>query len=246
MAQRWPFTLRLGPDAADLSVAVEFEHVATSTVVQSPARMRLERFEPRWFAATAGLAIGGLVLLSVAAGSVSVAPPPPPTPLPGQPTPTTGPPSLRVGNLVIQAPVAARPTASPTEAVVVAEAAVVPTEAAPMVASATPPVEAEAAAPEPDSGGGFFRLPRLPFLQAPPRPTAVPKPVAQPTAVADAPVVAAPEDAQPAVLPVASPAARISGPRRGSALDDALRTASIANDEFNRGLHEPVPNGSQP
>jgi hypothetical protein len=246
MAQRWPFTLRLGPNAGDPSIVVEFEHVAPSIVVRSPARMRLERFEPRWFAATAGLAIGGLVLLSVAAGSVSVAPPPPPTPLPGQPTPTAGPPSLRVGNLVIQAPAAARPTVSATEAVV-AMAVVAPIEVAPAGAIASAPEEAAAAPVEADnSGGGFFRLPLLAFFQAPPRPTPVPKPVAEPTAVADAPVVAAPEEAQPAVLPVASPAARLSGPRRGSPLDDALRTASIANDEFNRGLHEPVSNGSQP
>jgi hypothetical protein len=45
-------------------------------------------------------------------------------------------------------------------------------------------------------------------------------------------------------VPIASPAAefsdRASSPRHGRALDDALHTASTANDEFNRGLHGPV------
>jgi hypothetical protein len=240
MAHRWPFTLRLGPDAtSDSPIEVEFVYVASSASVPTRRRVRLERVQPRWLAASAAAGIVGLVLLSVAAGTVGFAPPPAPTPPPGQPTPTPAAPALRVGNLVIQPPDARShaPRAEPTESTVAVAGAAVTSEVEPLAVD--------------HDGGDGFRLPLL-FQPLPPRrPTSIPRTTAPPTRLPDAPVVSGPDEDAPRVLPIASPAAeplngRTSGPRRGSALEDALRTASIANDEFNRGLHAPMPGESQP
>lgn len=245
MAQRKLFSLRLGPESTGASIHVQFEGFISARRIYKPRRIRLARLAPQWLAVSAAVSFVALIALSLAAGAVGIATPiapPAPTSLPGQPTATPAPRALRLGNLVIEAP-APRPQTGRGQ----------PAQAGALANDAEGTAAAEATAAEsplPDTSVTEPAEVDSPLLRVR-RATAVPRPIARPTEARALPLAAVPDDASPElqVLPIASPAAEspnAGAPRPGSALQDALFTASAASAEFNRGLREPPSNATRP
>jgi serine/threonine protein phosphatase PrpC len=211
---------------ADLDGLVDVRIVERSV---APARENLvQRFvySPRvWGSSVAAAALFLLVSTAFATGTVRPSPPPAPTPAPGQPTPTADTrPRLAIGGFSLIAP-APMPTSTPTPV-----ATEVSEEAAP--ADTPAPTETETACSNP-LGVLCDAPPAAPARRPTPRPAAPALPVSR-TAPPDTGVVPAPSPAP------ASDATGV-GPPAGSQLDRALQIASIANDQFNRSLGDPLP-----
>ena len=243
----------------DLAALVDVQIVERSV---APARdSLLQRFvySPRlWASSIAAVAIFLLVSTAFATGTVRPAAPPPPTAVPGQPTPTLDTrPQLAIGGFQLVAP-APPPTATPS-----------PTDARADLGPVGPAGSAEAEAtpqPTPVEDATACTNPFGLLCDAPP-PT--PARRSTPGPLAPRPTQQAPAQRQPAgpppppapvqsdqtppqpdtgVVPAASPGpaqdAAGVGPPPGSQLDRALKIASIANDQFNRSLDEPLPSAT--
>ena len=197
----------------------------------APARdSALQRFiyTPRvWASSLAALAMFALVSTAFATGTVRPAPPPVPTPAPGEPTPTPDTrPVLSFGGFQLAPPaVATTPTPAPAADASALNSVQLTLNVEPAPVAENPTAEPKPAPTQPPCRNIFGLLcgSRPP---SPPRPPPVELPPAQ-----IAPV--------PSPAPVEGPVG--AGPRPGSNLDMALKIASVANDQFNRSLEEPVP-----
>ncbi len=226
----------------------------------TPARdSPLQRFvySPRvWASSIAAAAVFLLVSTAFATGTVRPSAPPPPTGVPGQATPTPDTrPQLAIGGfqLVAPAPLATATSTPVPEDTPIATTATAPAEETPP----EPPVADTSSCANP-FGVLCAAPPATPARRPTPRPaqpTEVPPRLLPPVAPATPPAPAAPagplsgDQAPPqpdtGVVPAASPGPALDaagvGPPPGSQLDRALKIASIANDQFNRSLGEPLP-----
>jgi serine/threonine protein phosphatase PrpC len=231
---------------AGLDALVDAEIVERSV---TPARdSALQRFvySPRlWASSIAAAAIFLLVSTAFATGTVRPSAPPPPTAVPGQPTSTPDTrPQLGIGGFQLVA--LAPPTATP--------APTLTPEDTPTPEPATETPMTDTASCSNPFGVLCDAPPAAPAPRVTPRPAAPTRPPQRllPPVVPAQPAAPRQSDQPPpqpdtGVVPVASPApasdaaAAGVGPPPGSQLDRALKIASIANDQFNRSLGEPVP-----
>jgi serine/threonine protein phosphatase PrpC len=215
---------------ADLDRLVDVRIVERRVTAARDNLLQRFAYSPRvWGSSVAAAALFLLVSTAFATGTVRPSPPPAPTSAPGQPTPTPDTrPRLAIGGFSLLAP-APVPTATPTS---------IPTE----VTNQAVPADA----PAPTGTETTCANPLGVLCDAPP-----PAPARRPTPGtvqrSSAQQAPAPPPSQPdnAVILVASPAPASDvpgvGPPAGSQLDRALQIASVANDQFNRSLTDPLP-----
>ena len=238
---------------ADLDALIDAQVVERSVTAARDSLLQRFVYSPRlWASSLAAAAVFLLVSTAFATGTVRPSPPPAPTAIAGEPSPTPDVrPQLAIGGFELVAP-APLPTLTPT-----------PTEApeAEPTPDASEPIEAPSACTNPLGLLCDAQPPPAPVPRPTPRPVAPVQQVpaqqvpgqqvpAQPAAPPRAPVPPAPQphDAPPqpggGVVPVASPGPASEsanvGPPPGSQLDRALTIASIANDQFNRSLEQPL------
>jgi serine/threonine protein phosphatase PrpC len=227
---------------ADLDELIDVQIGERSVTAARDTLLQRFVYSPRlWASSLAAACVFLLVSTAFATGTVRPAPPPAPTAVAGEPSPTPDfRPQMAIGGFELVAP-APRPTLTPTPT---------PGEGPAIEPAPEAPEVVEAA---PSSCSNPLGL----LCEAAP-PTPAPAPVARPTPRPIAPVPPAPAQRAPAqpgevptqpgggVIPVSSPAPAAEsanlGPPPGSQLDRALKIASIANDQFNRSLEEPLAN----